>query len=137
MGLGSSLLAGDPFRVACARGDLSIERHGGLQRDEGKPGPDVLGEVSDERSALLFHQSDLDLDARAAQAIDGARDVWRWVAAPDHDARNAGVEDCLGARTGAALVVAGLQGHEERRALDRGAGVSIASTSACASPALS
>ena len=122
MGLGSRLLTGDPLGVAGAGGDLSIERHGGLQRDEWKAGADVFGKVRDERGALLLHQPYLDFDAGVRQSVDGTRDVRCGVAATDYDAADTRVQDRLGARTGTALVVAGLQGHIERRARDRGAG---------------
>jgi hypothetical protein len=83
----------------------------------------VLGKVGNQCGALQLHQAGFDFDASVTQSVDRARNVWRRVAATEHYASDSRVEDRLGARPRSALMVAGLQGHIEGRALHRATGI--------------
>ena len=115
-------LAGDPLRVAGVGGDLAVERHRRLEQHPRAAGARVLAErlVGQPRAArqLVAGVGDADLDALVAQdpQTAAARLLGRVVGA-DHDAREPGRDDRVGARRRLALVAAGLERHVERRAV--------------------
>ncbi len=114
----------DPAGVAAGRGDLAVERHGGLVGDQRQAGALVL----EERRVLLPRPrrpavvAEVHLDARFAQPRDAvAVDARVRVAQRDHDPRHPGRDDRVGARRREAVVAARLE-----RAVQRGAAAALA-----------
>ena len=118
-----ALLAGDPLRVAAARGDLAVERHRGLEQHPRPPGPGMLAKRLVEQAGadgeLAVGHDHLDpLVAQDAEPAPGG--VLARVVRGDHHARDPGRADRLRARRRAAVVAAGLERHVQRRAVQVG-----------------
>src|SRR4051812_3787216 len=112
-------LAGDPLRVAGARGHLAVERHRRLEQHVRAARAGVLAERLVEqpgaRGELAVGDEHLDaLVAQDAQAAAGG--LLGRVVGRDDDAGDAGVDDRVGARRRAPVVAARLERDVHRRA---------------------
>ena len=116
----AAALARDPLRVAALGGDLAVEAHRGLEDDERAAGARVLAErlVLQPRAGGELAAGDVDLHALVAQDAEAAPGGLRArVVAADDDARDAGLEDRLGARRRVPVVAARLERDVQRRAV--------------------
>ena len=114
----AAALAGDPGRVAGRGRGGAVERHRQLQRHQRQPGAGVLAErlVEEPGGGRLRPGRELDLDAAVAEDPGAAPGgLLGRVVGADHDPRDPGLEDRVGAGRLAAVVGAGLEGHVHRR----------------------
>ena len=112
-------LARDPLRVAGAGRDLAVERHRRLEQHVRAARARVLAErlVEQPRAHRRLAVGDHDLDALVAQdAEPAAGRLLRRVVGGDDDARDAGLDDRVGARRRLPVVAARLQRDVQRRA---------------------
>ena len=114
----SRLLARDPLRRAVACGGPSIEGHGELEHHERATCSTVMQVGTQRRSHLCGSDTDDDLDARFSQPSD-ARSCHLGVRIldPNHDACDAGLDDRIDARRGAAMVTARFERGDKRCAV--------------------
>src|SRR5262245_12892926 len=68
----SGLLVCNPLREACARSRLAVQRHGGLQMNEGSFRSYKLNELFIQLARLRFAYSDLDVDSMRSQYVDAS-----------------------------------------------------------------
>ena len=110
MGVAARGEPGDPARRAVGGGGAAVETDGCLEQAVGAAGA-ALVQVGRERgSGFGGAHSDRGLDAACVQVRDAAAgDAWVGVEHADHDARDAGGEQGVDARRGAAMVGARLE----------------------------
>ena len=111
------LLVRNPTGIARVRGDLAIERHSPFRDDIGTPGGDVVEEDRIQRVAFVTQDIFDDLDSRLAQKrVALARHKRVGIATAHEHARDARLDDSLGARRLLARMATRLQRHVHRRA---------------------
>ena len=109
-------LSGKPFLTPGLRGDKAVHRHSHLERDVRTLRANRARKWFDDRKRLRILEN-LDLDAAIAQITNAAAVRFRvGVACADDDARNTGFGDCMRAGRRAAVMIAGFQRNEKRRA---------------------
>ena len=108
---------GHPAGVTVGGGDLSVQRHGGLERDPGPSFGDVLQENAVLFADLVGHQADFHVDTVLEENVDAfAADQRVGVGDAPDDAGDAGFQEGVRAWRLLAVVAAGFQGDVGRRA---------------------
>src|SRR4051794_879667 len=112
-------LGGDPARIACTGGHLTVERHRRLEHHERASGAGVLSERLVEQARLMRqiaveHVHTYALVAQDAEAAAGC--LIGGIVRSHHHARDASSDDRLRARRRAAVVAARLERHVHRGA---------------------
>ena len=122
MHVGARRRSGDPLAGAVGCRGPAVEALRPLDGDVRASEP-LDGEPRvEERRRLVGEEARLDVDARGAQPRAAARRVIAGIGDGVDDPRHAGGDEGLGAGAGAAGVVAGLEGHDRRRAACRARG---------------
>ena len=123
LGAGTGGCAGDSSRAAGGIRHAAVQARRALQRHQGSAvGLDVLpGPV---RPRGLGRADSLDhLDAGGAEHVAAALRLGGGIGPGEHDARDAGLDQCLGARAGAPRVTARLEGDDGGATASQVAGV--------------
>ena len=112
----------EPVRLACGPRASRWRKHSarrerGLQRNQRPAGADELREGVVEFARLRLQDSQVNVDASRPQPRNSATtNLWIGIDRRDHDAPHASRNQCVGARAGAAVMAARLQGDIRGRA---------------------